>query len=66
MKRFCKIYLLFLFVCCSLGCNYGEAVGNNLAWGGSGLIENILVNRDLSGVPQWIIGALINGALNLL
>ncbi len=60
MRTLVSIAILPLLV----GCNYGAAVAQNLGWGAGGMIQSVLVNGDLRGLPQWIILSLLNGAIH--
>jgi len=40
------------------GCDYGQAVAQNLKWGTPGLLSG-----SLTGSVEWLVGALVNAAL---
>jgi hypothetical protein len=56
-KRSVKCAGMCLFFMLIAGCNYPEAVAQNLGWGLPGLISG-----GFTGFAEWITGALVNAA----
>ena len=62
LRNVLMVFCVLTLLVSAVGCDYGQAVGQNLHWGFDEMMPHLIANT-VGSFAELLLGALVNGAV---